>query len=66
MVNGQKSLATPGAKVGDEAQLVKRSFQNWRFQNQWMLQHEIEKVSPEEMQKRWDAMCGECSGSEPT
>ncbi len=23
---------------------------------QWMLQHEIEKVSPEEMQKRWDAM----------
>jgi PhnB protein len=36
------------------------------FGHQWMLQHEIEKVSPEEMQKRWDAMCGECSGSEPT
>jgi uncharacterized glyoxalase superfamily protein PhnB len=32
--------------------------------HQWMLQHEIEKVSPEEMQKRWDAMCGECGGSE--
>ncbi len=26
------------------------------FGYQWMLQHEIEKVSPEEMQKRWDAM----------
>lgn len=26
------------------------------FGHQWMLQHEIEKVSPEEMQKRWDAM----------
>ena len=23
------------------------------FGHQWMLQHEIEKVSPEEMQKRW-------------
>lgn len=33
------------------------------FGQQWMLQHEIEKVSPEEMQKRWDAMGGECSGS---
>lgn len=30
------------------------------FGHQWMLQHEIEKVSPEEMQKRWDAMAGEC------
>jgi uncharacterized glyoxalase superfamily protein PhnB len=26
------------------------------FGHKWMLQHEIEKVSPEEMQKRWDAM----------
>lgn len=26
------------------------------FGHLWMLQHEIEKVSPEEMQKRWDAM----------
>jgi PhnB protein len=33
------------------------------FGHQWMLQHEIEKVSPEEMQKRWDAMGGECSGA---
>jgi len=26
------------------------------FGHKWMLQHEIEKVSPEEMQKRWEAM----------
>lgn len=26
------------------------------FGHEWMLQHEIEKVSPEEMQKRWDVM----------
>ncbi len=36
------------------------------YGQQWMLQHEIEKVSPEEMQKRWDAMIGECSGSQST
>jgi PhnB protein len=26
------------------------------FGHEWMIQHEIEKVSPEEMQKRWNAM----------
>lgn len=31
--------------------------------HQWMIQHEIEKVAPEEMQRRWDAMAGTCSGS---
>lgn len=30
------------------------------FGHEWMLQHEIEKVSPEEMQKRWDAMLKNC------
>ncbi len=30
---------------------------------QWMLQHEIEKVSPEAMQERWDAMVA--GGCEP-
>jgi PhnB protein len=29
----------------------------------WMVQHEIEKVAPEEMQKRWDSMTGECPAS---
>ncbi len=33
------------------------------FGHQWMLQHETEKISPAEMQKRWDAMSGECSGA---
>jgi PhnB protein len=26
------------------------------FGHEWMLQQEIEKVSPAEMQRRWDAM----------
>ncbi|MDP1586877.1 MAG: VOC family protein [Prosthecobacter sp.] len=30
------------------------------FGHEWMLQHEIEKVTPEEMQKRWDAMIENC------
>ncbi len=32
------------------------------FGHEWMLQKEIEKVSPEEMQRRWDAMVKECGG----
>ncbi len=30
------------------------------FGHVWMLQHEIEKVAPEEMQRRFDAMIGAC------
>lgn len=26
------------------------------FGHEWMLQHEVEKIAPEEMQRRWDAM----------
>ncbi len=33
------------------------------FGHEWMLQHEIEKVSPEEMQKRWTEMLGKCQPS---
>jgi len=37
------------------------------FGHQWMLQHEIEKVSPQEMQQRWDAMVqSEVSGGPAT
>lgn len=35
----------------------------------WMLQHEFEKVSPEEMQRRWDAMLeggAECAEKNPS
>ena len=37
------------------------------FGHQWMIQHEIEKVSPEDMQTRWAAMLASgagCPGSE--
>ncbi|MBC8010577.1 MAG: VOC family protein [Burkholderiales bacterium] len=34
--------------------------------HQWMLQHELEKVSPEELQKRWDGMSAQCGGRETT
>lgn len=34
------------------------------FGHEWMLQREIEKVSPEEMQRRWDCIVKECSSSE--
>ncbi|MEZ5326959.1 MAG: VOC family protein [Verrucomicrobiales bacterium] len=37
------------------------------FGHQWMIQHEIEKVAPEEMQKRWAAMLESgagCPGTE--
>lgn len=30
------------------------------FGHEWMFQHEIEKVAPSEMQRRWDAMEKEC------
>ncbi len=32
------------------------------FGYQWMLQHRTETVSPDEMQKRWDAMGAQCGG----
>lgn len=34
------------------------------FGHEWMLQHEIEKVSPAEMQKRWDEMVKTCQAPE--
>ncbi|MDB6074393.1 MAG: hypothetical protein JWO89_2033 [Verrucomicrobiaceae bacterium] len=30
------------------------------FGHEWMLQHEFEKVSPEEMQQRWNGMMKKC------
>ncbi|MBI5801656.1 MAG: VOC family protein [Verrucomicrobia bacterium] len=30
------------------------------FGHEWLLQHQIEKVSPAEMQRRWDAMAKKC------
>lgn len=34
------------------------------YGHQWMLQHELEKVSPEELQKRWDSMSAQCGGGQ--
>ena len=38
------------------------------FGHHWLIQHQIEKVAPEEMQKRWDAMLkaggAECKGAD--
>ncbi len=34
------------------------------FGHEWMIQREIEKVSPEELQKRWDAISGDCSNDQ--
>ena len=34
------------------------------FSHQWMIQHKIEQVAPEEMQKRWDAMVQDCPSKE--
>jgi len=31
------------------------------FGHKWMLQHKIATVPPDEMQKRWDAMVGQCN-----
>ncbi len=34
------------------------------FGHEWMLQHEIEKIAPDEMQKRWEAMlAGGCGAA---
>lgn len=30
--------------------------------HQWMLQHEIERIAPDDMQKRWDHMVSQCTG----
>ncbi len=31
------------------------------FGHKWMVQHPLQQVSPDEMQKRWDAMVGQCN-----
>ena len=31
------------------------------FGHEWLLEHVIEEVSPEEMQRRWDAMGSQCN-----
>ncbi|MHB1080407.1 MAG: VOC family protein [Prosthecobacter sp.] len=52
--------ATPLMPAGDQFYGFRSGSVRDPFGHEWMLQHEIEKVSPEEMQKRWDAMLGKC------
>ena len=35
------------------------------FGHEWLLQHEFEKVSPEEMQRRFDSMMADCPPPKP-
>lgn len=58
------SGATPLMPASDQFYGFRSGSVRDPFGHEWMLQHEIEKVSPEEMQKRWDAMLGKCSSSE--
>jgi PhnB protein len=58
--------ATPRMPVADQFYGFRSGSVIDPFGHEWMLQHEIEKVDPAEMQKRWDAMSGQCSGSNPS
>jgi len=55
--------ATPRMPVADQFYGFRSGSVIDPFGHEWMLQHEIEKVDPAEMQKRWDAMSGQCSRS---
>ncbi len=64
------SLGTPLGRASHNAALFETNHLNclnrrlWFVESKWMVQRQIETVSPEEMQKRWDAMSGVCSGAE--
>jgi uncharacterized glyoxalase superfamily protein PhnB len=55
--------ATPLMPAGDQFYGFRSGSVRDPFGHEWMLQHEIERVSPEEMQKRWSAMLGNCQSS---
>lgn len=55
--------ATPLMPAGDQFYGFRSGSVRDPFGHEWMLQHEIEKVSPEEMQKRWNDMLGKCQPS---
>jgi PhnB protein len=55
--------ATPLMPAGDQFYGFRSGSVRDPFGHEWMLQHEIEKVSPEEMQKRWSSMLGNCQST---
>ena len=48
--------ATPLMPVGDQFYGYRMGTVKDPFGHEWMLQHVVEEVSPEEMQRRWDKM----------
>jgi len=52
--------ATPLMPAGDQFYGFRSGSVRDPFGHEWMLQHEIEKVSPEEMQRRWNEMIKSC------
>jgi PhnB protein len=65
--NCDEAFAKAVAAGGTVAMPPGDQFYGWRmamfvdpFGHRWMLQHQVQDVSVEEMQKRWDAMCGQC------
>jgi len=52
--------ATPIMPVGDQFYGYRMGLITDPFGHRWMIQHEIEKVAHDEMQKRWDSMLGSC------
>jgi len=68
MVDDPDSAFARAVSAGAEALMPPRDeFYGFRsasvrdpFGHEWMLQKEIEKVSPKEMQRRWDDMIKEC------
>ena len=48
--------ATPLMPVGDQFYGYRMGIVKDPFGHEWMLQHVVEEVSPEEMQRRWDEM----------
>ncbi len=55
--------ATPVRPPSDEFYGHRSACLRDPFGHEWMVQHEIETVSPEEMQRRWDSLSTECSES---
>ncbi|MCD8534100.1 MAG: VOC family protein [Verrucomicrobia bacterium] len=64
VANADDTMARAIAAGATETMAVRDQFYGFRsgnmrdpFGHEWMIQHSVEEVSPEDMQKRWDAMC---------
>lgn len=55
--------ATPLMPVNDQFYGYRCGTVRDPFGHEWLIQHLFEEVSPEEMQRRWDAMAKDCGPS---